>query len=195
MQHRRRRPTATAAWCALLLRPALAQNINIDWSTIEVDAAGEVTFGPRLDIPPEDGDAPALELMAGYFANSDGFYGRPHFEEIVLVHMSAEGGRLQAVKVVGDANVPRGQLTFRSERFLDSAPRWSFPIQLRLRDDVTANDGYWWSPSHRHEVEFEPDYSAFYIAGANPASSGRAYFYRLPAEQAVEAARMMKDAA
>ena len=45
--------------------------------------------------------------VLGYFANSDGFYGRPHWTEYLLLRRG-DGGRLEALKIVGDANVPRG---------------------------------------------------------------------------------------
>ena len=48
--------------------------------------------------------------------------------------------------MLGDANVPRGELTWRSEAAYGYHGAWRMPVQLRLRDDPGDPDGYWWSP-------------------------------------------------
>ena len=123
----------------------MGQTINVDWSSVSVgaDGATHAAFGPRLRTgePPLDGSA-----MLGYFANSDGFYGRPLWTEYQELRHDAAEDRLEALKVVGDANVPRGQLTFRTAPGEFSAPTAQMAIQLRLRDDPSDPDGFEWSP-------------------------------------------------
>ena len=88
-----------------------AQSISIDWSQVEVDASGAATFGPRVvGLPAEDEGPPLINELLGYYSNSDGFYGREDFVEYQVVQLG-EAGRIQALKIVGDRNVPRGQLS------------------------------------------------------------------------------------
>ena len=119
-----------------LATPTLAQSAVIDWSNVGVDAMGEATFGPRVDVPEEE-SLPIHALLdeqgrLGYFANADGFYGRPAHIEYQLVRRGSDG-RLEALKVVGDANVPRGKLTWRTAQGALDAPHWTMPVQLQVR--------------------------------------------------------------
>ena len=101
------------------------------------------------DVPPILSEINANDGLLGYFANADGFYGRPKHVEYLRVQRG-DGGCVEALKIVGDANVPRGQLSWRSPPGYLDDPSWRFPIQLPLRDSPA--DGYWWSPGHMHDV-------------------------------------------
>ena len=179
----------TAAW---LQTGARAQSLTIDWSQVEVDASGTATFGPRVDVPDELAP-PHVQNMTGWFANADDFYGRPGFVEYQYVRVG-EGERLEAVRVVGDHNVPRNKLTWRTARGVAAAPTWRMPIQLQLRDDKHDDRAYWWSPGHVHEVEWSPGYDFYTLIGQSPRSSLRAHFHRVTQDEALHAARTVYDA-
>jgi hypothetical protein len=104
------RRTALVLLALLNTKPTLGQSALIDWSHVSVDASGEAaTFGPRVAVPEESLPIHASlddQGVLGYFANNDGFYGRPDHTEYQLVRRGSNG-RLEALKVVGDANVPR----------------------------------------------------------------------------------------
>ena len=184
-----------------------AQSLNVDWSRVSLDASGEAaTFGPRVDVP--DGELDGLPSappigdhvdestgLVGYYANSDGFYGRDGHTEYMIVQRG-DAGRLQALKIVGDANVPRGQLTWRSPPGYFDHPTWRTPIQLHLRDDPQKGEaGFWWSPGHHHEVEWQSaSLDEFDILGQNPSGIDRSHFFRVSEEDALSAARTTPDA-
>ena len=63
-------------WIAACSIAATAQTIDVDWSSVAVDADGHASaFGPRVNLPEDD--TPSLSELLGYFKNEDGFYGRP----------------------------------------------------------------------------------------------------------------------
>ena len=189
------RPTARSFLASLVLllpRGAREQSAIIDWSSVELDAAGhQATFGPRVDVP--EPQPPDVNRLCGFFANADGFFGRAGFVEYQQVRRG-EDGRIEALKIVGDQNVPRGYLTWRTARGQASVPTWRMPISLQLRDDLTDDGAFWWSPGHSHEVELDPAYDVFHILGQNPGLSHRARFYRVSEAEALEAARTVMDA-
>ena len=170
---------------------ARPQSAVIDWSTVELDVDGRATFGPRVEVP--EVAPPSFRNMTGYFANADGFYGRPGHVEYLHVRSSGEEERIEAMKLVGDHNVPRGRLTWRTAKGMARAPKWQMPIQLQLRDDIRSDDAFWWSPAE-HEVTYEEDYTAFHLLGQNPSGAVRARFHRVTLEEADEAARLVADA-
>ena len=185
-----------------------AQILHMDWARVGVSEDGHAAaFGPIVDVGE---DTLHLSAMTGYFANSDGFYGRPHWTEYIFIHHDPQEERIQALKVVGDANVPRGQLTWRSAPGQASHPTQVMHVQLRLRDEPTDPDGFEWSPGD-HEIEWEPAASScssggdddadgrihcgFWLLGPNPAGEQSAYFRRVDKATALEAARTLGDAA
>ena len=198
-------------WSMLLLvavanMASNAQSLHVDWSrVVSVDSGGEATFGPRVDVPDgEDDGLPSVPPIEdhldesgslGYFANSDGFYGRDDHTEYMIVQ-KGEGGRLQALKIVGDANVPRGHLTWRSPPGYFDNPTWRTPIQLQLRDNPQAgDDGFWWSPGHRHELVWQSaSLTAFDLVGQNPTGFDRSRFFQVSEEEALRAAQTTPDA-
>ena len=176
----------------LLLNVVFSQTIHVDWTSVVNAETGETTSEPHVDLPFEH--QPDLEQMSGYFANSDGFYGRPDHVEVVQVRSEADG-RIEALKLVGDHNVPRGRLSFRSTELVALAPTWSYSIQLQLRDDISSDDAFWWSPGGSHEVMWLRDYSAFYLVGTSPGKSKAARFHRLTQDEASNYERTVQDAA
>ena len=183
-------------WTCLLVcgmaSPLRAQSAVIDWSRVEVDSDGHAIFEPRVSVP--EPDPPDIDKLTGYYANADGFYGRPTFIEYLHVRRG-DDGRIEALKIVGDHNVPRGRLSWRTARGQVEEPSWRMPIQLQLRDDVHDEEGFWWSPGQHHEIEWEPGYAAYHLLGQNPSPRTRnALFYRVSEAEAREAARTHSDA-
>ena len=169
-----------------------AQSATIDWSQVGVDADG--TLEPTVVGVSEGEPPPLLEDLLGYYKNMDGFYGRPDHTEYLIVRHNDIEGLIEAVKLVGDHNVPRGKLTWRTERGQADAPAWRMAISLQLRDDISDDNAFWWSP-HEHEVEWEPDsLDSFYIWGNRPGVAHRASFYRVTAAEAHRAAQTLEDA-
>jgi hypothetical protein len=189
-----------ATWSLSVLLPLImpsvhgqSMSINIDWSAHTEDGRSL----PHVHAP--QFAEPSLERLLGYFSNSDGFYGRPGFVEYVRVSVDKVSHALAAEKIVGDANVPRGKLTWRtSEWTVGDAPTSRMGIVLQLRDDPDDPDGFWWSPAGNHEVVWsvgsEGDAEAFYIDGVSPRGHG-GQFVRVLEEEALQAARETDDAA
>ena len=171
-----------------------SQVLSVDWSRVSVDVGSDqAAFGPRVEV---DEDILDVSKMEGYYANSDGFYGRMEHSEYVLVRRG-EHGRIEALKLVGDANVPRGQLTWRTAPGQVETPTPQMFIQLQLRDNPNDPHGFEWSPG-QHVVEWdvsgdEDTYPRFFVHGTNPMSS-TGTFYRVDELVAVEAARTQQDA-
>ena len=66
---------------------------------------------------------------------------------------------------------------------------------LHLRDDPSDPSGFWWSPGHYHEVVWEDErLQAYKLVGTNPSGAMAGHFYRVTAEEALEAAQMKDDA-
>ena len=182
---------------SILLSSTKGQSATVDWVYVDVGADGAPEFGPQVRMPAEHAP-PIVEHMSedgtfGYFVNADGFYGRGPFKEYLLLRRGSDS-RLEAMKVVGDANVPRGQLSFRTRAGALEAPTWSMPVQLRLRDDPGDENGFWWSPDRHHDLRWESDLDAFNIVGQNPNGEHRSLFYRVAPEEALQAADTIDDA-
>ena len=205
--------------CIMVSASVVAQTAIIDWSRVMVDeSANAADFGPTVEVGEEQLNASA---MVGYFANADGFYGRPAWTEYILLRWDALDDRLEALKIVGDANVPRGQLSFRTAPGHPLTERMA--IQLQLRDNPNDPNGFEWSrgnhfiswatqlpgkPSSCYGAEQleVSDYTAgdenetlryfcsFLVIGPNPSSRSSARFFRVPERIAIEAALSFGDA-
>lgn len=166
---------------------ATAQTIDVDWSSVAVDAAGHASaFGPRVHLPEDD--TPSLGELLGYFRNEDGFFGRPGVE-YVRVQVGPRD-ELEALKLVGDSNVPRGKLTWRTAPAQPAS--WTMPVQLNLRDDVTDPEAFEWSPGD-HEVRWSGRSGGFQIVGPNPRGTLESEFVRVSEREALDAARTLLD--
>ena len=186
--------TSRLRFVLILLLPggSFAQTLSVDWSSVRVQSDGR-TSSPRVLAPePEPDTSPSISKLLGYFANADGFFGRPGFVEFQRV-MQDDDGRLVALKVVGDANVPRDMLTWRSEPGQVDAPTWHMTVQLRSRDDPREPRGFWWSPPV-YELEWERSLEAFDITGAAPREGHRGHFFRVTEAEALTAANTIEDA-
>ena len=139
-------PSTTCFLLFPLVQYASAQTAIIDWSQVRVAADGSTEFGPTVEVGESRLNASG---MLGYFGNSDGFYGRPSWTEIVQI-MENDDGRIEALKVLGDANVPRGRVSFRTASGHQATERMA--IQLQLRDDPSDPNGFEWSPGNHQMV-------------------------------------------
>lgn len=139
-------PSTTCFLLFPLVQYASAQTAIIDWSQVRVAADGSTEFGPTVEVGESRLNASG---MLGYFGNSDGFYGRPSWTEIVQI-MENDDGRIEALKVLGDANVPRGRVSFRTASGHHATERMA--IQLQLRDDPSDPNGFEWSPGNHQMV-------------------------------------------
>lgn len=131
-----------------IIAATLCQTAIIDWSQVVVAEDGQIAFGPVVDVGEERLNRTA---MVGFYANSDGFYGRPAHTEYLHLRYNEQEDRLEALKLVGDANVPRGQLSFRTASGHELISRMA--IQLHLRDDPSDWGAFEWTLGN-HAISF-----------------------------------------
>lgn len=90
----------------------------------------------------------------GFFTNENDFFGPDRKE---YLHVTQEAGCWQGMKVVGDANVPRGKVSFRTcegEPVELSAPK---KAQLQIRMDTSDPDGFSWMDGFTVAYDAESD--------------------------------------
>lgn len=138
---------------------------------------------------------PALFKQAeGFYVNRDGFYGA--LERVEYLHVRLEEGSLVAHKLVGDANVPRGQVSWKttpglSAEALNVKAGEGIPAWVQIRVDPSDPQGYAWL-SDGCSVTIHEDGTLSLIASLQGMElSGR--FEPVRMEDAVEAANTMKD--
>mgnify|MGYP002883104582 CR=1 FL=1 len=103
----------------------------------------------RLDEAPSEPAAEfnVVEDALGYYLNRDGMYGSKQRQE--YVHVYFEDGALLAKKLVGDRNVPRGKLTWRTERLepddlTDLRYDTALKASLQIRNNISDPNGFSW---------------------------------------------------
>ena len=183
------RPHLWIAVCSIAT--TAAQTINVDWSSVVVDADGHASaFGPRVNLP-EDDAPPSLSQLLGYYKNEDGFYGRAGVEYLRV--QVGPRDDLEALKLVGDSNVPRGKLTWRTAPAQPAS--WTMSVQLHLRDNPGDDSpaAFEWSPGD-HEVRWRRGSGGgFQIVGPNPSGTLVSEFVRVAEHEALNAARTLLD--
>ena len=79
----------------------------------------------------------------GYFTNSNNCFG-PGRKEYLNITVT-EGGEWQALKVVGDKNIPRGRVSFVTRNCRDyDFPTHPSPGALQIREDENDPNGFTW---------------------------------------------------
>ena len=79
----------------------------------------------------------------GYYVNKDGFYGYPHRVEYLKVYL--EDDSLQALKLVGDMNVPRGKLSWKTNGEIKCASYFeTIDVSVQLRINPSDPNGFTW---------------------------------------------------
>ena len=86
----------------------------------------------------------------GYFTNDGGLFGPigglfgifgPNRKE--YLHVTFNNGKWQALKIVGDINVPRGKVSFRTVGHLDDIQNLT-QAELQIRTETWNEDGFSW---------------------------------------------------
>jgi len=110
---------------------------------------------------------PRAHELEGFFVNDDGFYGRAAGEaeyfEVKLEAEQCDGTELKwlvAVKIRGDAHVPRGHVSWKTKptpaaMTLVSVGGDGSPAAMRIRADVNDPDGFTWMPDGSAQVVAE----------------------------------------
>ena len=143
---------------------------------------------------PKQVTPPLFEQAEGFYVSRDGFYGSP--TRVEYLHVRIEEGGLVAHKLVGDANVPRGYISWKttpglsSEQFILAAGV-QIPAWVQIRIDVTDLEGFSWL-SDGCSVTIQPDGTIALVA-ALAGMELHGTFERVSMEEAVEAANTMAD--
>ena len=81
-----------------------------------------------------------LAQAEGYFTNTGDAYGNGRKE---FLYVTFKNGKWQAMKIVGDSNVPRGKVSFRTLGDLDDI-RKTTPAEIQVRSETWNEDGFSW---------------------------------------------------
>ena len=79
----------------------------------------------------------------GHFTNDDNFYGLNRKE---YLHVTFKNGKWQGLKVVGDTNVPRGKVSFRTVGHLSDIQNTT-QAEIQIRSQTWNADGFSWMKS------------------------------------------------
>ena len=142
--------------------------------------AGDVTCSPAQ-----------LRGMTGYFVSQDGFYGYPH--RIEYLNVELDTGFLVATKLVGDRNVPRGKVSWRTKSSHHCASAKSkLPVKFQVRLNINDPNAFYWL-NENHFVRFQDQNTLIveYDCGLNCRVEGR--LVRVEEGQALDAASKIAD--
>ena len=83
-------------------------------------------------------------IAEGYFTNNyNGFFGPDRPREFLRI--SYQDGAWQALKIVGDKNVPRGKISFRTMKRDVGANITDFmEVEIQIRQDVEDENDFSW---------------------------------------------------
>jgi len=114
----------------------------------------------------------------GCFTNDGDMFGPGRKE---YLQISFENGKWQALKIVGDSNVPRGKISFRTVGEVENIEKPT-PAEVQVRTDVSNPDGFYWiETTMRFDHAVQKWFLKFY---------GREFsFTRVPVQTALEAAK------
>ena len=132
-----------------------------------------------------------LRGMTGYFVSQDGFYGYPHRVEYLNVEL--DSGVLVATKLVGDRNVPRGKVSWRTKSSHHCAGSNSkLPVKFQVRLNINDPNAFYWMDEN-HYVRFQDQNTLIveYDCGFNCLVEGR--LVRVEEGQALDAASEIDD--
>ena len=157
-------------------------------STAIFGAAGLVSSVRASDVT----CSPAqLRGMTGYFVSQDGFYGYPH--RIEYLNVELDTGFLVATKLVGDRNVPRGKVSWRTKSSHQCvSDKSKLPIKIQVRLNINDPNAFYWE-NEDHYIRIQ-DYNTLiigYDCGFNCLVEGS--LVRVEKGQALDAASKMAD--
>ncbi len=117
---------------------ALAAQVNEQLANYQQIRARKLNQGEPYPIS-NDGFA------EGYFTNTNDFFGRGRKE---FLHISKEGNIYSGLKILGDSNVPRGKVSFRTldlkEPITIKQLQKGIPAELQIRRDINDENGFEW---------------------------------------------------
>ena len=115
----------------------------------------------------------------GYFTNNEEFFG-PNRKEFLQI--TIKDGFWQGLKIVGDANVPRGKVSFRTieKDFNIEKPT---PVKIQIRSETWNEAGFSWMEGA--SVRFDSHTDKWYINFMGGSYS----FSRCIQEEAMDAAK------
>eukprot|EP00092_Neocalanus_flemingeri_P005887 GFUD01006336.1.p1 GENE.GFUD01006336.1~~GFUD01006336.1.p1 ORF type:complete len:127 (-),score=32.77 GFUD01006336.1:531-911(-) len=101
-----------------------------------------------------------MRISQGYFTNDGDFFGPGRKE---YLHVTFKTGSWQGLKIVGDTNVPRGKVSFRTLADLNLDINNPTPAEIQIRAETWNEDGFSWmegasvrfdSPSDKWIINF-----------------------------------------
>jgi len=81
----------------------------------------------------------------GYFVNETDFFGTDRHEYLLITY---QDGAWQAMKIVGDRNVPRGKVSFRTKKVdMKANITELIDAEVQIRSDIEDEEGFSWEPT------------------------------------------------
>jgi hypothetical protein len=132
-----------------------------------------------------------LENMTGYFVSKDGFYGYPH--RIEYLNIKLDAGFLVATKLVGDRNVPRGKVSWKTlspYKCVDNQSK--LPIKIQARMNINDPKAFFWIEEGNYvRIEDRNTLIVGFSCGFDCIAEGQ--LLRIQKQQAVDAENKMND--
>merc|ERR1719187_1240607 len=100
-------------------------------------------------------------LAEGYFTNDGNAFGYPHRKE--YLHITFNNGEWQGIKIVGDANVPRGKVSFKTvgDPTVDITKFCTAMLQVRQTHETWNDHAFSWM--NGIYVKFDKDRDQWFI--------------------------------
>ena len=132
-----------------------------------------------------------LRGWTGHFVSSDGFYGDRRRVEYLEVKL--DDGFLIATKLVGDSNVPRGKVSWKTLSSHPCASNQSkFPILIQARYDISDPNGYFWMDDNSY-ISIEDPNTLIVGVNCQQGCLAEGRLNRITKRQALDAASRMSD--
>merc|ERR1712142_1163522 len=98
----------------------------------------------RIEVEPVSVTERRWARAEGYFTTAE-FYGSDRQEYLLITY---QDGAWQAMKIVGDRNVPRGKVSFRTKKVdMKANITELIDAEVQIRSDIEDEEGFSWEPT------------------------------------------------